>query len=61
MTKAILTIIALALGIGLPLLKWYLGKAAADRKKKDDAQAKFDKAIDSGDRIDVIDAFNDLN
>jgi hypothetical protein len=59
MTKTILTIIALGLGIGLPLLKWYLGKVAAERKKKEDAQAKLDKAVDSGNRIDVIDSFND--
>ncbi len=61
MTKTILTIAALILGIGLPLVKWYLGKVAADRKKKEDAKAKFNEAVNSGDRIDAIDAFNDLN
>ncbi len=61
MTKAILTIIALALGIGLPLLKWYLGKAAADRKKKEETYENLTDKIDSNAPVgDVQSDIDDL-
>ncbi len=65
MTKAILTIIALTLGIGLPLLKHYLGKVAAERKKKERAYESLTDKIDSnapvGDvQSDIDDLLNQL-
>jgi len=56
MIKLILGVIFVVGSIVTWFLKEYCSRIA---KKKRNAKKKFDKAIDNGNRIDVIDSFND--
>ena len=43
------------------IISYLLKRYSYDAKKRRQAKSDFDKAVDSGDRIGVIDAFNDTD